>query len=64
MTEDIPTGLVVFEALAQMLDIDCTVCTRIIEMYNQRFGTDARKNGRNLKDFSKEFIIDYLLGIY
>lgn len=64
VTEDIPTGLVVFESLAQMLNIDCTVCTRIIDLYNQRFGADARRDGRNLNDFSKEYIIDYLLGNY
>ena len=64
VTEDIPTGLVAFEALANMLNIDCTACTRIIDMYNQRFGTDARRDGRNLHDFSKEYIVDYLLGNY
>lgn len=64
VTEDIPTGLVAFEALAKMFDIDCTICTRIIDMYNQRFGADARRDGRNLRDFQKENIVDYLLGNY
>lgn len=64
VTEDIPTGLVVYEALAKMFDIDCTVCTRIIDMYNQRFGVDAREQGRNLNEFSKKYVVDYLLGYY
>ena len=62
VTEDIPTGLVAFEAMAKMFDIDASVCTRIIEMYNERFNTDARAIGRNLKEYSKEYIQNYLLG--
>ena len=62
VTEDIPTGLVVFEALAHMLNIDASVCTSIIDMYNARFGVDARAVGRNLSDFSSEEIISYLKG--
>ena len=62
VTEDIPTGLVVFEALARMFEIDASVCTRIIDMYNDRFETDARAIGRNLELFSKEEIIAYLKG--
>ena len=63
VTEDIPTGLVAFEALAKMLDIKCGICTRIIDMYNERFNIDARKIGRNLESFSKEEIIAYLKGV-
>ena len=33
-------------------------------MYNQRFGVDAREQGRNLKEFSEGYVIDYLLGNY
>lgn len=62
VTEDIPTGLVVFEALAKVFDIDASVCTRIIDMYNERFDTNARAVGRNLKEFSKVDIERYLLG--
>ena len=62
VTEDIPTGLVAFEAMAKMFDIDASVCTRIIDMYNDRFNTDARAIGRNLKEYSKEYIQNYLLG--
>lgn len=63
VTEDIPTGLVVFEALAKILNINCSVITNIIDMYNKHFDTDARANGRNLKIFNKEYIIEYLKGI-
>lgn len=62
VTEDIPTGLVAFEALAKMLDIECAPCTEIIDMYNARFNTDARIVGRNLKEFSKDYIVSYLQG--
>lgn len=63
VTEDIPTGLVAFESLAKMLDIDCTVVTEIIDMYDKRFNDDARAKGRNLKDFSKEYLVSYLTGM-
>lgn len=63
VTEDIPTGLVVFEALAKMLDIDASVCTRIIDMYDEHFGADARAVGRNLKEFDQDTIVSYLKGI-
>lgn len=62
VTEDIPTGLVAFEALAKMLDIDASVCTQIIDMYNEHFGVDARLIGRNLNGFAKEYILSYLSG--
>lgn len=62
VTEDIPTGLVVYEALAKMLGIDCTVCTQIIDMYNARFNENIRAKGRNLSGFDKEYLHSYLLG--
>lgn len=63
VTEDIPTGLVPFEALANMLKIDAGPCSRIIDMYNEKFNTDARITGRNLSEFRTEEIKDYLLGL-
>ena len=62
VTEDIPTGLVVYESLAKLLDTDCTICTEIIDMYNNRFGEDIRAKGRNLIGFDKEYLHNYLLG--
>lgn len=62
VTEDIPTGLVVYEALAKMLGIDCIVCTDIINMYNKRFNEDIRDKGRNLSGYDADYIRNYLLG--
>lgn len=62
VTEDIPTGLVVYESLAKMLAVPCEKVTEIIDMYNIHFGADAREQGRNLQDFDKEYILDYLKG--
>lgn len=62
VTEDIPTGLVVYEALAKMFGIDASICSSIIDSYINRFGDDIRAHGRNLSDFDKQYIMDYLLG--
>ena len=62
ITEDIPTGLVAFEALAKMFGIECSACTNIIDMYDELTGGDVRSEGRNLKGFSKEYVIQYLKG--
>lgn len=62
VTEDIPTGLVVYEALAMMFGIECSACTEIIDMYNNRFDDDIRSKGRSLKGFDRDYIINYLLG--
>lgn len=62
ITEDIPTGLVVFEALAKMLDIECGVITDIIDFYNSRFNIEVRDSGRNLRQFNKDYLIRYLTG--
>lgn len=62
VTEDIPTGLVVYEALAKMFNIDCFICTEIIDMYCKRFNEDIRAKGRNLEGFDKEYLKDYLMG--
>lgn len=62
VTEDIPTGLVVYEALAKMLGIDCSSCSEIIDMYDKRFNDDIRAKGRNLQGYDKSRIEEYLLG--
>lgn len=62
VAEDIPTGLVVYESLAKMFGIDCSVCTDIIDMYDKRFDEDVRANGRNLKGFDSDYLMNYLLG--
>jgi hypothetical protein len=60
--EDIPTGLVPFEALAKMFSIECNIITEIIDKGSNLVGKDLRKTGRNLEELSKEYIIDYLKG--
>ena len=64
VTEDIPTGLVVYEALAKILGIECGQITEIIDRYNMLYKTDARETGRNLNVFSKSEIISYLKGVF
>lgn len=62
MSEDIPTGLVPLEALANLLEIDSSPITRIIDEYENRFDPEVRVRGRNLKDFNRDWIISYLKG--
>jgi hypothetical protein len=60
--EDIPTGLVPFEALARRLAISCEPITRVIDAYCEIMGIDARAEGRNLTEFSLVDLRRYLLG--
>ena len=62
ITEDIPTGLVVYEALAKILDVECNRCTEMIDLYDSITGGNVRKEGRNLEEFPKEYVINYLKG--
>lgn len=62
LTEDIPTGLVPFEALAKRLDVECDIVTEMIDKYNNIMGCEIRDKGRNLKEFTTEYLIDYLQG--
>ncbi len=60
--EDIPTGLVAFEALAKMLGVDCQIVTDMIDLYDSIRQDNIRKKGRNLLDFTKDYILNYLRG--
>ena len=60
--EDVATGLVPFEALAQRLGIACEPITRVIDLYCREFGIDAREAGRNLRDFDLDYLRCYLRG--
>ncbi len=60
--EDVPTGLVPLEALAQRLGLACRPITRVIDLYRQEFGIDARQTGRNLRDFDLDYLRSYLRG--
>jgi len=60
--EDVATGLVPFESLAQRLGIACEPITRVIDLYARESGRDARAAGRNLRDFDLEYLRRHLLG--
>jgi hypothetical protein len=45
-----------------MFDIECGVLSRIIDKYDELSGGNIRETGRNLREFSKQYITDYLLG--
>jgi len=60
--EDIATGLVPLEALAQRLDLGCAPITRVIDLYAAHKGVDLRAAGRNLGGFDLEYLRRYLLG--
>jgi hypothetical protein len=60
--EDVATGLVPLEALAQRLGIACEPISRVIDIYKQEMGVDARQTGRHLRDFEQEELISYLRG--
>jgi opine dehydrogenase len=58
--EDIPTGLVPLEAIAKKLNIPHSAISQIINLYDTTFNKDARSTGRNLDDFSIDYIKSYL----
>lgn len=60
--EDIATGLVPFEALAQRLGIDCEPISQVIDRYSNENGFDVRARGRNLSDFDLDYLQSYLRG--
>ncbi|HSQ55233.1 MAG TPA: NAD/NADP octopine/nopaline dehydrogenase family protein, partial [Gemmata sp.] len=60
--EDVPTGLVPFEALARRLGIPCEPISRAIDIYNLENNCDVRSTGRNLKNFSLDYLRRYLIG--
>lgn len=46
ITEDVPQGLVMLEALGEQLDIETPICSALIEMASAALERDMRKNGR------------------
>lgn len=62
MHEDVPTGLVPFEALAERLGVPHEPITRMIDLYEAATGTDARRSGRNLKPFETGYLKQFLRG--
>ncbi|MBX2980706.1 MAG: NAD/NADP octopine/nopaline dehydrogenase family protein [Flavobacteriales bacterium] len=60
--EDVPTGLVPLEALALRTGIDPGPITDIIDRCSDLVGSDLRKSGRNLREFTDDEVRSYLLG--
>lgn len=60
--EDVATGLVPLEALALRLGLACDPITRVIDLYAEQSGRDARAAGRNLRDFDLGYLHRYLRG--
>lgn len=60
--EDVPTGLVPLEALAKRLGVGCEPITRVIDLYCQDSGIDARATGRNLREFGTSHLRRHLRG--
>lgn len=60
--EDVPTGLVPFEALAARLDIPHAPISMVIDRYEALTGIPARRDGRNLEPFDTPFLKRYLTG--
>lgn len=60
--EDIPTGLVPLESLAERFGIPHESITQIIDFYQKVTGKDPRKTGRNLEPFETGYLKQYLLG--
>ena len=60
--EDIPTGLVPLEALAEMFSIEHSAISDIINLYQEKYDKNTRLNGRNIKGFSREYVLEYLTG--
>ncbi|MEA3375676.1 MAG: NAD/NADP octopine/nopaline dehydrogenase family protein [Chloroflexota bacterium] len=60
--EDVPTGLVPLESLAERLGIPHEPITHIVDLYQDVTGKDARRTGRNLDPFDTAYLRQYLLG--
>jgi hypothetical protein len=60
--EDIPTGLVPLESLAERFNIPHEAITGIIDLYQDVTGLDGRRTGRNLEPFETAYLKRYLLG--
>ncbi|HEY4601035.1 MAG TPA: NAD/NADP octopine/nopaline dehydrogenase family protein [Cerasibacillus sp.] len=56
ITEDVPQGLVMLEAIAKQLDIETPICTALIEIASAALGRDMRKEGRTPERLGEENI--------
>lgn len=56
ITEDVPEGLVLMEALGEALQIATPICSSIINLSSACLNKDFRAEGRTLKRLGKEFV--------
>lgn len=61
ISEDVPQGIVMLEALAKRLNIATPVCTALIEIASAALGRDLRKEGRTLERLGVENIEKILI---
>lgn len=54
ISEDVPQGLVMLEALAEYLGIKTPICTALIELASAALGRDMRREGRTLERLGTE----------
>lgn len=60
--EDIPTGIIPLLAIAERLDIDGMPLRKILDIYHQYYQPNKQQDWRDLRQFSTEYIVDYLKG--
>ena len=56
ISEDVPQGLVMLEALSRHLGLETPVCTALIEIVTAALGRDLRADGRTLERLGEENI--------
>jgi hypothetical protein len=60
--EDIPTGLIPIKELALRFNINCEPITQLLNIYQQKTNINLENFDRNLKEFSTDYLKNYLLG--
>ncbi len=60
--EDVPTGLVPLQAIADRFDIDSSPINTVIQLYYKYYTRPLNADWRDLKEFSTEYIYRYLKG--
>ncbi len=61
ITEDVPQGLVMLEALGEELDVNTKICSSLIDISSAALQRDFRKEGRTLEHLGKDTIEHILL---
>ena len=56
ISEDVPQGLVMLEALGEALDVPTPIATALIEIASAALGRDLRAEGRTLEKLGRETV--------